>query len=371
MNHTNTTKIPIQHKKIIPNKVAPISSQSTSDLNKGVTIMPIQHKKTIPIKVAPISSQFTSELLNKGVAVIPLFDQKELSHWNNAFISELSTFPEYINSSTSNIFVYGAFGGLGNPSSFHNPTVRSLRIRIMQEARKILAPIATQHQTTNIEQLFDRMCIRRKGTKTTPENWHRDISPDSKPGDIIFGGWVNLDLQQSQYFSCVPGTQIDHNNQTTGFSVLTTQQISEFSNKKQIIEIPPGHWIIFYQDIVHEIISRKVMIDSYRLYMGFRLTNSKTPLYDHTKIINDQGIPILPGGMKPSMYSQLNLAFHQKQLVDWSLSIKPVCHEIINKKSGQKLSVVQKHMNSLKEFKLPLYTPYTQNEINILNPHPI
>src|SRR5580692_4103087 len=101
---------------------------------------------------------------------------------------------------------------------------------------------ANADQVSLLEQLFDRMCIRRKGTQTSGENWHRDVSAQSLPGDDIFGGWINLDVDRSQYFSCVPGTHVDRDaSQTTGFAKIS----EDVGVGKEVIEIPPGHWIIF------------------------------------------------------------------------------------------------------------------------------
>ena len=52
------------------------------------------------------------------------------------------------------------------------------------------------HPGRQLELLFDRFSIRRVGTATSAESWHRDVGGKA-PGDIIYGGWLNLDLRGS------------------------------------------------------------------------------------------------------------------------------------------------------------------------------
>ena len=48
-----------------------------------------------------------------------------------------------------------------------------------------------------LEILFDRFCIRREGTSTTRESWHRDVCTDKLPDDIIIGGCRNTSNQSN------------------------------------------------------------------------------------------------------------------------------------------------------------------------------
>lgn len=70
----------------------------------------------------------------------------------------------------------------------------------------------------NLEMLFDRFAIRRKGTSTTGESWHRDVGKKLE-GYIIYGGWINLDKTGCvpQKFSCIPKTHIYEKDEKTGF----------------------------------------------------------------------------------------------------------------------------------------------------------
>ena len=149
-------------------------------------------------------------------------------------------------------------------------------------------------------------------------------------------------------------------------------QIDKYKSLKQVISVPPGHWIVFYQQIVHEVIPRKMTADSYRVYLGFRLTNQTHPLYDYEKIIENQGVPSLPGGMSPPMYAAMNVNFHLKQLIEWSQIFQTKTLETKkNKKYGYTYQIVHRYMKSLKEYGFPLYPDYTDDEKNIMKPQPI
>ena len=114
----------------------------------------------------------------------------------------------------------------------------------------------------NTEILLDRFCKRTKGTKTSKEQWHRDItnSPNLLKEDKIFWGWINLDKKgsKSQVFSCIPGSQTREDK--NGFVKFTDKENKEFEKKKKIYEIPVGNIIMFNQDIVHEVLSKKSVV---------------------------------------------------------------------------------------------------------------
>src|SRR5207237_5138840 len=136
------------------------------------------------------------------------------------------------------------------------------------------------------------------------KTWHRDVSPGLSEEEDIFGGWINLDLDRTQYFSCVPGTHTTKGVKA-GFAKLTPEEMAVYTEKKKVFKVPPGHWVVFYQHIIHEVIPRKMEADSYRLFLGFRLTPQTKSLYDHQKLLEEQAVPLLPGGMRPQMYASM------------------------------------------------------------------
>lgn len=63
-----------------------------------------------------------------GVTVIPIMEQTETDLFRRAF--QECSFPEFEPHTATQPYVMGAFGAYGNPSSFHNPYIRTLRMRM-------------------------------------------------------------------------------------------------------------------------------------------------------------------------------------------------------------------------------------------------
>lgn len=320
-------------------------------------------------------SSFCSELSSNGVVVIPIIPEHNINYYHDRFYQELSRFPEYKFDSCSSynlgqgldskakIYVYGSFGALGNPASFHNSLVREIRTKIMVCARSLFRSVTEEYK---LEQLIDRMSIRTIGSQVPKETWHRDVAGGRQQDDIIFGGWLNLDLHNEQYFSCIPGSQINGGNGNDFIGDGFVRQDSLLESQKKIYKVPPGHWIIFNQNIIHEVISRKMKYESIRLYIGFRLTKSDSNLYDYTEALVNQGVPIGPSGNFPTMYFKNHLRFHKDKVLEWSeKSFKDQCLET-EIKSGR--HIVREVMKSLREYNLELYPEYTPEELDLFKP---
>jgi hypothetical protein len=174
-------------------------------------------------------------LYTDGVCVIPVLTSKELKCYHTHFYKELKHFPEY-KENNKNPLVVGGFGALGNPSSFHNTTVRTLRIRLMFSTIPLLSKYPNLNKR-KLEQLIDRMSIRRVNTSLSKESWHRDVAENLSKDDIIFGGWINLDLHNHQKFSCVKGTQIIDELKIKGFAIIPKTEHQKLNEKKSTIDI--------------------------------------------------------------------------------------------------------------------------------------
>ena len=264
----------------------------------------------------------------------------------------LTNQPEFL--PKTDLYVLGSFGALGNPSSFHHPDVRFIRKYVYDHVTPQLKQL---FPTKKIEMLFDRVSVRKAGTTVPGEKWHRDVC-DSKPdGDIILGGWINLDKDDIQKFSCVPGTHNDPFD-TKGFCPLKNPE--EYKSKKVIYNIKPGEIIMFHQNIVHEIKSQKYTKDSHKLYIGWRITESSEPLFDHTKVIEDQGIPYIPSGQLPPIYAKLHMVNHKHKVIDFSKTVHP---KLLNENG-----LVRRYVPSLKDMGLPMWPAYTSEDLEILRP---
>jgi len=289
-------------------------------------------------------------LNTQGYVVLPILNEKNLKNYHDSFLNELKFFPEYHKGVER--FVFSNFGGLSNPSAYHNPTVRILRYRISEIATPLFKEMFPGKY---LQQLFDRMGMRLKGTAPSRELWHRDIACGKKD-DITFGGWVNLDLNSSQYFSCIPKSHIEK-GEWKSFSKLNKEEIKKYDQHRCKVEIPPGHWIIFYSNIIHEVYSKKNKIDNIRLYITHRISEGKEPLYDNEIIMRDQSVPPLPGGYQPGIWEKLHDCFHKNKLRKWKEETFVIPIEQLSRE-----------MKSLRYYGFPLYPEYQDIEKVIMNP---
>lgn len=297
--------------------------------------------KPIPLPLAletlqTVSAHATFKDLEKnGFVVLQCFTPEEVDEAHVDFYRQMLEWPEFTDNIKDQIrewvngsnhigtpeireLVRGSFGALGNPSSFHHPVVRAWRKKIKERVRGFFA----RSGQVGLELLLDRMCIRRKGTSLTAESWHRDISEVKSPGEVVFGGWVNLNHSRSgleQYFKCLPGTHLKgERGPAQGFVVEKgkTQEYNKlfstaFSNKPGV-KINPGEIIIFFQDILHSVPGNEIKEDSVRLFAGFRLVADPTFIgrmqHEYNKMAIKKTAPImLPSGQLPPMYPKMNL----------------------------------------------------------------
>ena len=146
----------------------------------------------------------------------------------------------------------------------------------------------------------------------------------------------------------------------------------KLNSKKQKIEILPGYIILFNQNTIDEIMATKLKYDSYRIFHGFRITNSNLPIFDYKTIIENQGVPPLPSGQEPPMYAKLHWTNHVEKLKDFSENLKSNCkEEKFMKSKNTNYLVSQRFLKSLKEYNFDLYPEYKQEEKNIFYPQKI
>ena len=342
------------------------------------------------------------ELNIDGITKVPIFD----SQMRKKILKEIKkiplTFPEYKRDSRNpeltpegNKIVYtlGGFGAFGNPSSFHHPKLREIRewvmaiiLPVIKNYIELLHP--KEYKKYKFSQLPDRFTLRRKGTSPSSEGWHRDVTPNQKKGDMILGGWLNFDENDSQYFSCIPGSQneVKQYEIKPGFAVFPKKEHKELKARKKRIEIPPGYLMMFPQHLVHEVLANKAKKDSYRLYMGWRISKSSDPLFDIKNIMKTQGVPLLPSNQNPPVYSSnhgsifvdkkfsVNPGSDLKQnLQEWSIdTFKEDCIEQkirgSGKKRGERYFVVHRNMRSLETYGFKKYKDYSSEQIKIFLP---
>jgi hypothetical protein len=375
--------------------------------------VPEERSLLVPIMSDIVSTLYPEyinaiRLFRNGYVVIPMLDDIDVTKWRSDLKSNIQSFPEYKNTKNP---VLGGFAALGNAASFHHPDIRNKRHFVYNHIRTTLlrdyAIITGDEDTLKSELLFDRIMWRQSGQSPSRETWHRDVTvkpPKSslQKGDYVLGGWTNLD-DTAQYFSCVPGTHLDSTlfgTLNTGFSKISKENHNIFQTRSMNVTIPPGHCLIFFQHLVHEVLPSKISHDMYRIFHGVRLTHGQKPLfyddYQQRKVFDDQAIPRLPSFQKPPMYSSNHgsvlLGLPQDtsistnligkftlpgertktNTVKWSLDTfhNNSIETKTRIKNGQSFSyqIVRRFMRSLREDGYPLYDAYTQKERSLYVP---
>lgn len=267
--------------------------------------------------------------------------------------------------------VMGGFGAYGHPSSFHDPVIRRFRSEVIPEMESFFR---RHFEGVFIEALFDRTCVRPAGSRTTKETWHRDVSPPNR--GQVFGGWVNLDATD-QFFSCCPGTHRDVTTTTTGFVRSGGGRVGGETR----VVVPPGHAVVFYQRILHQVLPARQKTDSYRVFQGFKISADDEPLFPREmtdKWIDDQAVPLLPSGQQPPVYSSNHSSVFlfrgtANDPIAFSARIHPSCvkEKVCRgaKNAGRSYRIVDRHMTSLRAYNLPMLPPYTDEERRIFYPH--
>lgn len=309
------------------------------------------------------------DLYTNGIAVLTdTWLSQNIQKHEAAFDAMIAAMPEFKGEPTQHVF--GSFSALGNPSSFHNPYIRQVRqwtmshtVPLLQQYQKLIG------ENYNLEQLPDRVLYRPSNVTPDKESWHRDES-DANPADAIFGGWLNFN-QQPQYFSCVLGSHLlKIKAGEKGFNLLTPEEKAHYakSPSRRRIVIPPGALLIFNETIVHEIIPLSRSHPIKRLFMGWRLTQESHPLNDQKDKFITQAPLRLKTGQYPPMYSvskNLTPDDQRAQLSFWSQnSFIDQCLETLHA-----TLIVHRFMHGLAHYNLPLYPPYTDDELQLYTPN--
>ena len=284
-------------------------------------------------------------LLIHGVVVMPLPSELALHTKVPIMISEMKEIIDPIQAYEDLAFdispehpcqvVLGGFGATGCPSLTHHPEARILRQSVYDE---ILPEFRNLFQGRRLEILPDRFSVRRKGTTIGGESWHRDVGPKS-PGDIIYGGWVNLDPPGSvpQYFSCIPGNILPLDVDPMGFAKFPKEEnVALEASFKQTgkIAVPPGHIIMFNQSIAHKITGSTAKTTSYRQYIGWRITDELEPVYNKQLYMETQSMPPIPSGQIAPMYAKLHWVNWKPRLREISTLFRREFIETSGKKEG-------------------------------------
>jgi hypothetical protein len=307
-----------------------------------------------------------NQLIARGVIVMNIPEEIITDFNINAFLCEQK---EYKESSPHVSFVLGAFGALANPSSQHHPEIRKLKKAVYNH----MAPIfAGAFQGKYLEMIPDRFSIRDQNQPVTSESWHRDSSAIIGEEDHIFGGYLNLDERQTQYFSCIPGTHNDCAELCEGFAKLSKEDAKEYNLRREIISVPPRSIILFNEKTIHEIARRKIKESkSYRQYFKWRI--SKEPVSTLGREMVEQSIrtqgcfPLHAIGKTPNppMYGKMHLIHWGDKISKFSENVR---EEFLDKPNKNGNVYVKRFMPSLVEAGIGMFPEYTEEERNMLFP---
>ena len=334
-----------------------------------------------------------SMLRENGYCVIRVYSEEEVEDRHNKLKEALyNNMPEYLEGAT--LFVRGGFGALGNASSFHLPIVRQMRREAHRVATQFFKEFFSyevrkeekiEGEKLRLEQLIDRVRILRSGAEITQEVWHRDQTPRKKnpsvlEDDLIFGGWISLNGVQR--FSAIKGSHKSMdaiNNGNKGFSPLSAEECAKYTEEKNralefnsgvggrekggwYIEVPPGHMLIFQQELIHEVVGGKHKgEEQLRLFTGWRLTRgTQSFIKNPREFFVEQGVTNIKSDQTPDMYPDRpwsNSTSSRTGLSQWSReTFQPYLLEYRSVASGacagETHQLVPKHMYSLYEVSL-------------------
>ena len=274
--------------------------------------------------------------LSMGVAVYKVLDGGEVAKWRGFLKRAVDNAPEFkerpnqtslFDTQDVNLAV-GGFAALAHPSSFHNEFARALRFKAEHHVvEKDIFGLGDggPNAGKNLEQIVDRTMIRRPGQTPTAELWHRDVARGTMDDDEVFGGWINLDTGNDQYFSCVPGSSDERPTEgvdyEAGFAKIPAADFTNIIARSYRIVIPPGHMVVFNERTIHEVaaVPNDGGTSSCRLFLGWRLTHSATPLfYDVERRLREQdGMPLKSGQHKHA-YSDPKCGGRYKEMKAWN-----------------------------------------------------
>jgi hypothetical protein len=287
-----------------------------------------------------------------------------------------------------NRLVLGGFAALGNPSSFHNPFVRRWRMVVHGQVKSLMQRVVLHplfpmddraRETIRFEQVMDRLMVRPAGAAPSAESWHRDSSPTAKPGDVLFGGWLNFD-EADQGFSCVlpqEGNAFEAPEAETlravGFQPVTDPALKKaLSAQKTHVVVPPGHLLVFVDTVIHEIVAKAKPYVMQRLFMGWRLTHARKPLLkDLQECLDTMAAIKLKSNQPVPMYAALHWTNHSSVLEAFSVeAFKEECLVYTKMKStGELVEHVPRFMPSLAELGMDhAYPRYKPEEKALLTP---
>jgi hypothetical protein len=260
----------------------------------------------LPFDTSPLLAEFKAYMRS-----IPEFDTTWLRnrHWRKKGSEKDSVVNARV--------CAGGFGAFNWASAYHVPLARDIDGKMFDACVPILRALAIRYNTPHLEVMPDRLCFRPMDDHIGGESVHRDLSSGLEASDLCFGSFMNLNAVGDQFLTIEKGTHLLHSDPAGGsfMPIRNPAQRLAFRAGRETVTIPPGHGCLFFENILHEVKSGRVKSDSYRKFVGFRLTKSTTPWHPaNINLREDQGALAHKGGSIAPMYPKLYRVNHQEKL---------------------------------------------------------
>ena len=119
--------------------------------------------------------------------------------------------------------------------------------------------------------------------------------------------WLNLN-DFTEYFSCCKRTHLEEGaaDRCKGFAKIeSAADKARYKARLELVPVPPGHLLLFYERIVHEVRAVPAPARTIRLHLGWRVTESDEPLFGAATTLDwmeKQAVPLIKSGQKPRVF---------------------------------------------------------------------
>lgn len=328
--------------------------------------------------------------------MLPIFGKDELAQVSKTFLDTAMKSPELKGDIEHTRFVLGGVGYVPFASLWYSEIVRYITkmvyTKTMEENPFVI------EEDKYVSMLPDRPLVRFPTQAVVEKGkWHQDDAANSVVGvDDIYGGWINLNPDVTQFFKAIPGTHNpghpifenlkQKNGEKRGYSNFRENSdqtyLSNYWKKEvgKLIEIPPGHVLIFQENLIHTVypnppIDKPIL----RLHTSFLISTSDIALNDRPTqqkyrkrrklldLFRDQEMVPVRSGQHTPLYSPFNLYPNNVEAVnELSTHYIDAC-----KKNGR----VQRFLPSMKVISensdAEMLSPMNPEEVRFYIPHKV